>query len=58
MRDLVRELLTIEANGDYEAAGKLLERARELPKETQTALRRLNGIPTDIEPVWHPEDWR
>jgi hypothetical protein len=58
VRELVHELLTIEANGDYEAAGKLLERARELPRETQAALQRLNGIPTDIEPVWHPEDWR
>ena len=58
VRDLVRELLTIEANGDYEAARKLLDHARELPREIQAALRQLTGIPTDIEPVWHPEDWR
>lgn len=50
IRDLDHELLTIEAEGNYAAAKKLLDEMGGLRPEVKKAIDRLQGIPTDIEP--------
>lgn len=51
VRDLVHELLEIEATGDYARAKKMLDTLGVIRPPVQRALDKLNGIPTDIEPV-------
>ena len=51
MRDLVHDLLDIEATGDYARAKKMLDELGILRPPMQHALERLKDIPTDIEPV-------
>lgn len=50
IRDLARRLLTIEAEGDYEGAKKLLEELGSMPPEVASALERLRDVPVDIRP--------
>jgi hypothetical protein len=50
VRDLTRELLTIEAEGSYEKARGILERLAVVRPETQRVLDRLEEIPVDIAP--------
>lgn len=52
VESLDRELLTIEATGDYEGARKLLAVMGVVRPEVQKALARLTNLPTDIEPVF------
>ncbi|MCX6619735.1 MAG: hypothetical protein NTY38_01380 [Acidobacteria bacterium] len=52
VRELAHRLLTIEAEGNYEAANRLLEQAKVLPEGMQRALDGLKDLPTDIEPVF------
>ena len=47
---LTRRLLTIEAEGDYDAAHDLLETLGVIRPEVQSMLDRLTGIPIDIRP--------
>jgi len=56
VRDLDRELLTIEAKGDYAGAKKMLDGLGVLRPEMTAALGRLKDIPTDIEPVFVTAD--
>ena len=51
VRDLVHDLLTIEATGDYDRAKKMLDELAVLRPPMQQALDRLKDIPTDIEPI-------
>jgi len=51
VRSLDHDLLTIEANGDYAGAQKLLA-GGSLRPEVQKALDRLKSVPTDIEPEY------
>jgi Peptidase family M49 len=51
VRDLVHDLLTIEANGDYAGAKKMLDTLGVVRPALQKALDRLADLPTDIEPV-------
>jgi hypothetical protein len=51
VRDLVHDLLTIEATGDYARAKKMLEELGVLRPAVVQALAKLTDIPTDIEPV-------
>jgi Peptidase family M49 len=51
VRDLVHDLLTIEANGDYAGAKKMLDELGVLRAPMERALERLKDIPTDIEPL-------
>ena len=53
VRDLVHDLLTIEATGDYAGAKKMLDQLGVLRPPLQQALAKLTDIPTDIEPVNH-----
>jgi hypothetical protein len=55
VRDLTHDLLTVEANGDYDGAKKLLELAVIRP-ETKRALDKLVGVPTDIAPQFVTAD--
>jgi len=51
VRDLVHELLDIEATGDYPRAKKMLDELGVLRPPLQKALDKLTDIPTDLEPV-------
>jgi hypothetical protein len=51
VRDLVHDLLTIEANGDYAGAKKMLDELGVLRPPMERALEKLKDIPVDIEPV-------
>jgi Peptidase family M49 len=51
VRDLVHDLLEIEATGDYARAKKMLDELGVLRPAMQKALDKLKDLPTDIEPV-------
>jgi hypothetical protein len=50
VQDLDHDLLTMEAEGNYAAAKKMLDDAATLRPEFQAALAKLKDIPTDIAP--------
>jgi hypothetical protein len=50
--DLDHDLLTIEAQGDYAAAKKLLDEMGHIRPALQKALDGLHEIPIDIEPIF------
>jgi hypothetical protein len=50
VRDLDHDLLTMEAEGNYAAAKKMLDDAATLRPEFESALSKLKDIPTDIAP--------
>src|SRR6266853_4994027 len=51
VRDLVHDLLTIEATGDYAGAKTMLDQLAVLRPPLAGALAKLKDLPTDIEPV-------
>jgi hypothetical protein len=51
VRDLVHDLLMLEATGDYAGTKKLLDTAVLRP-EFKRALDKLTAVPTDIRPVF------
>jgi hypothetical protein len=56
VRDLDHDLLTLEAQGDYAGAKKLQDEMGVVRPALQKSLDRLQGIPTDIEPVFVTAD--
>ena len=56
VRDLDHDLLTLEAQGDYAGAKKLQDELGVVRPALQKALDRLQGIPTDIEPIFVTAD--
>jgi hypothetical protein len=50
--DLDHELLTIEATGDYAGAKKMLDELGVVRPPLRRALDKLQGVPTDIEPIF------
>jgi len=48
--DLTRDLMTIQANGDYAAAQALLKKMVVIRPEVQRVLDKLTNVPVDIEP--------
>ena len=52
VRDLDHDLLTIEAEGNYEGAKKMLDDLGVIRPVVKRALDRLTAIPTDIEPIF------
>lgn len=56
VRDLDHELLTIEAQGDYASAKRLLDQLGVMRPVITHALNRLSGIPVDIQPVFVTAD--
>ncbi len=51
VRDLTHELLTIEAEGNYGAAKKMLDTLAVIRPVMQHALDSLKDLPTDIDPI-------
>jgi len=51
LRDLAHDLLTIEAEGDYTAAKRMLDTLGVVRPALAQALGGLKNIPTDIDPV-------
>jgi hypothetical protein len=56
VRDLDHDLLTLEAEGDYAGAKKLLDEQGVVRSILKRALQRLQAIPTDIEPIFTTAD--
>ncbi|HKS71999.1 MAG TPA: hypothetical protein VJQ82_02305 [Terriglobales bacterium] len=54
--DLDHDLLTLEAKGDYAGAKKMLDELGVIRPAVKKALDRLQGIPTDIEPIFVTAD--
>ena len=51
-RALATEILEIQARGDYQAAGSLLERYGTVSAEMQEAIDQLDSVPVDIRPIY------
>jgi len=51
VRDLVHDLLDIEATGDYARAKKMLDELGVIRPPMARALDKLKDLPTDIEPI-------
>lgn len=51
-RELAARILTIQAEGDYDAAGALLERYGAVAPQIRASLDRLDAVPVDIRPVY------
>ncbi len=49
---LANELLMLQANGDYDAAVKFVNRYRVVSPELATVLAKLSDIPVDIKPIY------
>jgi hypothetical protein len=56
VRDLTHLLMTMEAEGNYGAAQKLLDRNAVIRPVVNRALERLDSIPVDIQPVFVTAD--
>jgi hypothetical protein len=56
VRDLDHDLLTLEAEGDYAGAKKLLDETGVIRPQLRRALDGLQAIPTDIEPIFVTAD--
>jgi hypothetical protein len=56
VRDLDHDLLMLEAQGDYAGAKKLLDEMGVIRPVLKKAFDRLEGIPTDIEPIFVTAD--
>lgn len=52
VKELDHDLLTLEAEGNYAGAKKLQDEMGNIRPALQKALDRLQGIPTDIEPIY------
>jgi hypothetical protein len=48
--DLTREIMTLQAEGDYARARDLIERLGVVRPQTRAILERLEGVPVDIAP--------
>jgi hypothetical protein len=55
VREMTREILMIQALGDYAAAEKFIAAYGGMPPELEQQLKQLESIPTDIEPVYAAE---
>jgi hypothetical protein len=51
VRGLTHELLTLEAEGNYAGAKKMLDTLAVIRPAMQGALSGLKDVPTDIDPV-------
>jgi hypothetical protein len=56
VRDLDHDLLTLEAEGDYAGAKKMLDETGVIRPQLRRALDSLQAIPTDIEPIFVTAD--
>jgi hypothetical protein len=51
VRDLTHDILTIEAQGDYAAAKRMLDTLGVIRPPMQRAIDNLKSVPVDIDPV-------
>jgi hypothetical protein len=62
VRSLATELLTLQAEGDYERAGRILEEYGRMRPEIEDAVARLTDVPVDIRPRYEVRrllpEWR
>src|SRR5262249_55005507 len=58
VRALDHDFLTIEAQGDYAAAKKMVTELAVIRPEVQRAVDRLKSTPTDIEPIFQDAEKR
>jgi hypothetical protein len=56
VRDLARDLMTIEAEGNYREAKRLLDTLAIIRPPMRAALDKLKDLPTDIDPVNEAND--
>lgn len=56
VRELDHDLLTLEAEGNYAGAKKLLDELGVIRPALAKTLEQLQGIPTDIEPIYATAD--
>ena len=56
IRELARELLMIQALGDYEKARILIEKYRKVLPELRKALDKVQHVPVDIRPIYEIEE--
>ena len=56
VRDLDHDLLTLEAEGNYAGAKKMLDELGVIRPSVKKLLAKLEGIPTDIEPIFVTAD--
>ena len=52
IRSLARELLEIEATGDYDRSVRLAEKYGKVGRDVRATLKRLEDLPIAIEPVY------
>jgi hypothetical protein len=52
IKELGARLLTVQGDGDYEAARDMIEKMAHLDDKTGEAVRRLEKIPVDLEFVF------
>jgi len=55
IKELANMLLTIQAEGDYQAAKNLIKNYSVMTETMQTALDKLGEIPVDIKPIYEIE---
>ena len=48
--DLTRDLMTMQAVGDYAAAKQLMDKYVNIRPQAQSVFDKLKGVPVDIEP--------
>jgi hypothetical protein len=48
--DLTRDIMTLQATGDYAAARQMIEQLATVRPQVQAVLDRLRDVPVDIEP--------
>jgi hypothetical protein len=51
VRDLVHDLLTVEATGDYARVKKMLDELGVIRPALGKVLEKMKDLPTDVEPV-------
>ncbi len=56
IKELTKELLMIEALGDYDGAKKLIEKYRHISPEMKICLDKLEDVPVDIRPEFMVEN--
>jgi hypothetical protein len=55
IRDLLHDMLTLQANGDYAGTKAFLEKYGKATPQLREALGRLSAVPVDIRPVYAAE---
>ncbi|HKI06149.1 MAG TPA: peptidase [Thermoanaerobaculia bacterium] len=55
IRDLLRDMLMLQANGDYEGTKRFLDTYGKATQPIRDAIGRLGDVPVDIRPVYQAE---